>query len=416
MHKFITNIDATLQFTNKKVQIVLDGKNLIITGGNGCGKTQFLKQLFAAINSSLDANRSRQTINIKRNITGFENALKQPNLDEHTKNNYLETLEQQKIQLLKFRGQNDCALTFDNFEHSVKINTEKNLLLRMFEATRQYKSASNGQSGNFTVQSMQNNAKQQDLKVDMSSNFENYLVTFLNAGYMAFALRQDEEEKKLVDSWLANITSDLRHLFEDLSLELEYREKEKIFYIKQFGKQPYKFSELSSGYSSILNVYVDLLMKTELRGIDSKELTGIVIIDEIDAHLHVSLQKKILSFLDNAYPNIQFIVSTHSPFVLQSVDNAVIYDLSKLEQLEQLEDLSLYSYEAITKGLLGVSTRSDDLNQMTDELTSLTTDIESNQDKVSALIEKLSAVEGNLDSKSKLALVMAKQAIEDLEG
>lgn len=413
MHKFITNIDATLQFTNKKVQIVLDGKNLIITGGNGCGKTQFLKQLFAAINSSLDANRSRQTINIKRNITGFENALKQPNLDEHTKNNYLETLEQQKIQLLKFRGQNDCALTFDNFEHSVKINTEKNLLLRMFEATRQYKSASNGQSGNFTVQSMQNNAKQQDLKVDMSSNFENYLVTFLNAGYMAFALRQDEEEKKLVDSWLANITSDLRHLFEDLSLELEYREKEKIFYIKQFGKQPYKFSELSSGYSSILNVYVDLLMKTELRGIDSKELTGIVIIDEIDAHLHVSLQKKILSFLDNAYPNIQFIVSTHSPFVLQSVDNAVIYDLSKLEQLE---DLSLYSYEAITKGLLGVSTRSDDLNQMTDELTSLTTDIESNQDKVSALIEKLSAVEGNLDSKSKLALVMAKQAIEDLEG
>ncbi|MCF7513090.1 ATP-binding protein [Pseudoalteromonas sp. L23] len=413
MHKFITNIDATLQFTNKKVQIVLDGKNLIITGGNGCGKTQFLKQLFAAINSSLDANRSRQLINVERNITNFENALKQPNLDEHTRNNYLEALEQQKIQLLKFRGQNDCALTFDNFEHSVKINTEKNLLLRMFEATRQYKSASNGQSGNSTVQSMQNTAKQQDLKVDMSSNFETYLVTFLNAGYMAFALRQDEEEKKLVDSWLANITSDLRHLFEDLSLELEYREKEKIFYIKQDGKQPYKFSQLSSGYSSILNVYVDLLMKTELRGIDSKELTGIVIIDEIDAHLHVSLQKKILSFLDNAYPNIQFIVSTHSPFVLQSVDNAVIFDLSKLEQLE---DLSLYSYEAITKGLLGVSTRSDDLNQVTDELTSLTSDIKNNQDKVSALIEKLSAVEGSLDSKSKLALVMAKQAIEDLEG
>jgi predicted ATPase len=413
VHKFITNIDATLQFTNKKVQIALDGKNLIITGGNGCGKTQFLKQLFSTINSSLDANRSRQTINIERNITTYESALKMPNLDEHAKNTYLEALEQQKIQLLKFRGQNDCALTFDNFEHSVKINTEKNLLLRMFEATRQYKSASNGQSVNSTVQSMQNNAKQQDLKVDMSSNFETYLVTFLNAGYMAFALRQDEEEKKLVDSWLANITSDLRHLFEDMSLELKYREKEKIFYIKQDGKQPYKFSQLSSGYSSILNIYVDLLMKTELRGIDSKELTGIVIIDEIDAHLHVSLQKKILSFLDNGYPNIQFIVSTHSPFVLQSVDNAVIFDLSKLEQLE---DLSLYSYEAITKGLLGVSTSSDDLNQITDELTSLTTDIENNQDKVSALIEKLSVVEGNLDSKSKLALVMAKQAIEDLEG
>ena len=154
-------------------------------------------------------------------------------------------------------------------------------------------------------------------------------------------------------------------------------------------------------------------MKTELRGINSKELSGIVIIDEIDAHLHVSLQKKILSFLDNSYPNIQFIVSTHSPFVLQSVDNAVIFDLSKLEQLE---DLSLYSYEAITKGLLGVSTSSDDLSQITDELTTFTTDIENNKDKAIALIEKLSAVEGSLDSKSRLALIMAKQAIEDLEG
>jgi predicted ATP-binding protein involved in virulence len=413
VHKFITKIDATLQFTKKKFQIVLDGKNLIITGGNGCGKTQFLKQLFSAINIFLDANRSKQIINLERNISSFENSLKQPNLDEHTKNRYSDSLENNKKQLLQLQETNDCILTFDNYEHSVKINTEKNLLLRMFEATRQYKAANNGQGGNSTVQSMQQTARQQDLKVDMSSNFETYLVTFLNAGYMAFALRQDEEEKKRVDSWLANITSDLRHLFEDKSLELEYREKEKIFYIKQEDKQPYTFSQLSSGYSSILNVYVDLLMKTELRGINPKELSGIVIIDEIDAHLHVSLQKKILSFLDSSYPNVQFIVSTHSPFVLQSVDNAVIFDLSKLEQLE---DLSLYSYEAITKGLLGVSTSSDDLSQITDELTSLTTDIEKNHDKVNTLIKKLSSVEGKLDSKSRLALVMAKQAIEDLEG
>jgi predicted ATP-binding protein involved in virulence len=413
VHKFITKIDATLQFTNKKVSIALDGKNLIITGGNGCGKTQFLTQLFSAINTSLDANRARKIIKLERNISIFEERVKQPNLQERDKNSHLHSLEQSKSQLSQYMTQNDCVLTFDNYEHSAKINTEKNLLLRMFEATRQYKAANNGQDGNTTVQLMQQNARQQDLKVDMSSNFETYLVTFLNAGYMAFALRQDEEEKKRVDNWLANITSDLRHLFEDQTLELEYREKEKIFYIKQDNKQPYKFSQLSSGYSSILNVYVDLLMKTELRGIDSKELSGIVIIDEIDAHLHISLQKKILSFLDKSYPNIQFIVSTHSPFVIQSVDNAVIFDLSKLEQLE---DLSLYSYEAITKGLLGVSTSSDDLSQITNELTSLITDIERNQVKVNNLIKKLSSVEGQLDSKSRLALVMAKQAIEDFEG
>lgn len=413
MDKFITKIDATLQFTNKKIEISLDGKNLIITGGNGCGKTQFLKQLYSAINNSLDANRSKQIIKLSRNRSVYEEALKNPDIKEHDKSSYLQQLEQIKEQLSQHQDDGGCALTFDNFERSVDKNTSKNLLLRMFEATRQYRAENNSQNATVTVQSMQQNAWQQDLKVDLSGNFETYLVTFLNAGYMAFALRQDEEEKKRVDSWLANITSDLRHLFEDPSLELEYKEKEKIFYIKQDGKQPYKFSQLSSGYSSVLNVYVDLLMKTELRGISSKDLSGIVIIDEIDAHLHASLQKKILSFLDRSYPNVQFIVSTHSPFVLQSVDNAVIYDLSKLEQLE---DLSLYSYEAIIKGLLGVTTSSDDLSKITNELASLTANIEKNPVRVNELIKKLSPVEGELDSKSRVTLVMAKQAIEDLEG
>ncbi|MFT4927364.1 MAG: putative ATP-binding protein involved in virulence, partial [Phenylobacterium sp.] len=242
-----------------------------------------------------------------------------------------------------------------------------------------------------------------------------YLVTYLNAGYMAYALRKDEAEKNKVDAWLATITADLRYLFEDDSLELEYKEKEKVFYINQEGKEPFTFSQLSSGYSSILKVYADLLMKVELRGIEAKELSGIVIIDEVDAHLHVSLQKKILSFLDNAYPNIQFIVSTHSSFVIQSVDNAVIYDLSKLEQLE---NLSMYSSEAITKGLLGVKTTSNALDDIVTELSRLTPKIESNEARVKELIELLSTNESELDARSKVILLVAKQAIldRDVEG
>lgn len=54
---------------------------------------------------------------------------------------------------------------------------------------------------------------------------------------------------------------------------------------------------------------------------------GIVLIDEIETHLHLELQKEILPFLTKLYPNIQFIVSTHSPFILSSVDNAVVFDL-----------------------------------------------------------------------------------------
>jgi predicted ATP-binding protein involved in virulence len=73
-------------------------------------------------------------------------------------------------------------------------------------------------------------------------------------------------------------------------------------------------------------------------------LEGIVLIDEIETHLHVDLQKKVLPFLINFFPRIQFIVTTHSPFILSSVQNAVICDLeSKLVT----DDLSAYSYDSL---------------------------------------------------------------------
>ncbi|WP_080544718.1 AAA family ATPase [Vibrio splendidus] len=342
----------------------------------------------------------------------YETALKNHNLSRADKDNYEKTLEQQNTQLSNLFSSGDINIEWDDHDAVLERSYQKNFLVSFFEATRQYSNQGNRNQPS-SLSAIRTNAQHQQLNQDFSTSFESYLVAFFEAGYMASMMRNDPSEKQKVDNWLDSIAGDLRYLFEDNSLNLKYNEQERCFYIEQRGKNPYTFSTLSSGYSSTLKIYTDLLMKVELREMSPKELTGIVIIDEVDAHLHVSLQKKILSFLDRSYPNVQFIISTHSPFVLQSVDNAVIYDLSKLEQLE---DLSLYSYDAITKGLLGVSTSSDELFQITSELSSLITNIEENQIRVNELIEKLSPVEGELDSKSKVILLMAKQSIEDLEG
>lgn len=48
---------------------------------------------------------------------------------------------------------------------------------------------------------------------------------------------------------------------------------------------------------------------------------------KIETHLHLELQKNIMSLLTTIFHNIQFIVTTHSPFILNSLDNVVIYDL-----------------------------------------------------------------------------------------
>ena len=78
-------------------------------------------------------------------------------------------------------------------------------------------------------------------------------------------------------------------------------------------------------------------------------------IDEIETHLHLGLQKAILPLLTKLFPNIQFIVTTHSPFVLNSIPNAVAYDL---EHREILSDLTEYSYESLAEGYFGVKTPS----------------------------------------------------------
>ena len=77
-------------------------------------------------------------------------------------------------------------------------------------------------------------------------------------------------------------------------------------------------------------------------------VAGIVLIDEIETHLHLELQRRILDLLTSIFPNIQFILSTHSPFIINSVDNAVIYDLEKNLLVEN--GLSDVPYAGIVEG------------------------------------------------------------------
>ena len=63
--------------------------------------------------------------------------------------------------------------------------------------------------------------------------------------------------------------------------------------------------------------------------ISSYDIEGVALIDELETHLHIELQRKILPFLTSFFPRIQFIVTTHSPYILTSIPNAVIYDLEK---------------------------------------------------------------------------------------
>ena len=100
------------------------------------------------------------------------------------------------------------------------------------------------------------------------------------------------------------------------------------------------------------------------------DLPGIVLIDEIETHLHLELQKNILELLTTVFPKIQFIVTTHSPFILNSLPDVVIYDLEQKTLVEHgLVDVP---YEGIVEGYFGANTMSEQLKEKFDQYRKLT--------------------------------------------
>ena len=83
---------------------------------------------------------------------------------------------------------------------------------------------------------------------------------------------------------------------------------------------------LSSGESALLCCFGELLKQADKiqSNIALKDITGIVLIDEVDKHLHIKLQKEVLPKMFKLFPNIQFIVSSHSPFLSMGLADEAI--------------------------------------------------------------------------------------------
>lgn len=149
------------------------------------------------------------------------------------------------------------------------------------------------------------------------------------------------------------------------TIELQYDYKEYNFKIHQAGRNPFGLEELSDGYSSVIQIVSDLILRMDKNWLLGDEISqydteGIVLIDEIETHLHIGLQKKIMPFLTQFFPKIQFIVTTHSPYILNSLSNAKVYDL---ENGMELEDLSAYSSDELAEGYFGADEYSEQIKK-----------------------------------------------------
>lgn len=348
----------------KNVQIDIDKnekKHLIITGKNGSGKSTLLESIKSYLKSIEDNSYSSR-------INSFEEVKKYEKLINEVKSNQelTESEKQYKIRHLES--------TFNNYKYYIDrygnwieleiLNGDKaqfqyndgNLIFSYFGAKRN--------SNVITPNGVEKIELSEKYGIDNkpSVNFLRYLVDLKTQ--QSFARNEGEnEEANKIGLWFESFESSLRNLMNQPELKLKFDYKNYNFNIMEINKEPYGFNELSDGYSAVLDIVMDLIMRMEKKASRAYDLEGIVLIDEVETHLHISLQKNIMPFLTSLFPNVQFIVTTHSPFVLNSIENAVIYDL---EKKIKIEDLTMYSYEGIVEGYFNIDKYSQGIKSKVD--------------------------------------------------
>jgi predicted ATP-binding protein involved in virulence len=127
-------------------------------------------------------------------------------------------------------------------------------------------------------------------------------------------------------------------------------ERSEIVVSIQGNLQP--FSNLSAGQKMMVGLIADIAIKIVTQNaaflgedldengtnlpVIFQETSGLVLIDEIDVHLHPKWQRQVVNDLKTTFPSIQFVCTTHSPFIIQSIEQGELRSLD-LEDTQSLE-------------------------------------------------------------------------------
>ncbi|WP_153394314.1 AAA family ATPase [Chryseobacterium vaccae] len=352
IENYITNIFVKESINIRDFNIPLSEnkrQHLILTGKNGSGKTSLLLEIKKYI-TLIDDGQFMRLINDKDHYKHLKEQLADPNFNDST--------------LLTHRAVNNYEIlqklaggTEINFSGTTKDLITKsesgNFILAFFDSKRHTRL--NIPTG---INKVELN-KKYSITEQVNLNFIQFIVN-LKAD-RSFARDDNElDTVEKIDKWFNDLENRLKLIFDAENLELRFDRKTYNFDIIINNLEPFNFNTLSDGYSSIISIVTELLLRMEAHQAKFYDLEGIVIIDEIETHLHVDLQKKIFPFLTDFFPKIQFIVTTHSPFVLSSISNATICDL---ETRIITTDLSSYSYDTLIESYFGIDKYSEEVKQ-----------------------------------------------------
>lgn len=120
----------------------------------------------------------------------------------------------------------------------------------------------------------------------------------------------------------------------------------------------YPFRMLSDGQRGMAALAADIavrctLLNPHLNGSACRDTPGVVLIDEIDLHLHPRWQRRVVDDLHSAFPSIQFVATSHSPFIIQSMaDRGGVINLDAED--EEPSPVSQHSVEDVAEDMMQI--------------------------------------------------------------
>lgn len=310
--------DETISFPEKKDKDLAEIH--ILTGQNGTGKSTILQALASTFSNVNDVNTHKNLYNISNTIkvlTRKATPINNSSIEVFNSDNYKFQANVNTFSFMvnTFSRTGSTPLLFTAFaysgyrfvEHQENINIKEkenyNPLENALEFVKDY-----GEN---------------------DYNLNQWLAN--NISKRSFARDEGNEEKaKVFDKNIKLLEHVIQEIIgKQIKFEPVYETGIKI--VANIEGKKLDFDLLPDGLRSIISWLGDLIMRMDaLKWKDDLpifEREFILFLDEIEVHLHPSWQRKILPVVQKLFKNAQIFITTHSPFIVNSVDGAYIYEL-----------------------------------------------------------------------------------------
>ena len=158
--------------------------------------------------------------------------------------------------------------------------------------------------------------------LEAQSSFRSAFIWFYNKENEEHRLQKEKRSFDVTLKELDAVRRAINQVFPDISNP--HIELNPLRLAVTINGETLDLMQLSDGYKTLLGLVIDLSMRMGLANPHLKDplsAEAVVMIDEVDLHLHPSWQQRVLADLLRTFSNTQFILTTHSPFVVEALNN-----------------------------------------------------------------------------------------------